>query len=82
MFTTIEVILKFSSLIITHHFLIAEIGDALATWFETRTSVVGKIKNMRGGDSTLPAFTLAELCYKTLLAVGVEAIAVADALGS
>ena len=57
----------------------AGIGDALATWFETRTSVVGKIKNMRGGGSTLPALTL---CYKSLLAVGVEAIAVADALGS
>jgi len=60
----------------------AGMGDALATWFETRMSIAGKIKNMRGGDSTLPAFTLAELCYKTLLAVGVEAIAVADALGS
>ena len=49
-------------------------GDALATWFEARTCAAGKIKNMRGGGSTLSALTLAELCYKTLLADGVEAI--------
>jgi glycerol dehydrogenase-like iron-containing ADH family enzyme len=46
LFTTIEVILKFSLLIITHHFLMAGMGDALATWLEARTSVAGKIKNM------------------------------------
>jgi len=66
-------------LIITHHFLIADIGDALATWFETRTSVVGKIKNMQRGGSTLSALTL---CYKSLLADGVESIAATDAVGS
>ena len=55
-------------------FLVAGMGDALATWFEARTCAAGKIKNMRGGGSTLSALTLAELCYKTLLADGVEAI--------
>ena len=64
------------------NFLIAGMGDALATWFEARTCAAGKIKNMRGGGSTLSALTLAELCYKTLLADGVEPIAAADAVGS
>ena len=41
----------------------AGMGDALATWFEARTSVAGKIKNMRGGGSTLSALILTELCY-------------------
>ena len=50
-------------MIITHHFLIADIDDALATWIETRASVAGKIKNMRGGGSTLSALILTELCY-------------------
>ena len=49
-------------------------GDALATWFEARTCTAGKIKNMRGVGNTLSALTLAELCYKILLADGVEAI--------
>ena len=49
-------------------------GDTIATWLEARTCAAGKIKNMRGVGNTLSALTLAELCYKTLLADGVEAI--------
>lgn len=54
--------------------LVAGMGDALATWFEAKVCVEGGVKNMRGGASTRSALALAELCYKTLLADGVEAI--------
>jgi glycerol dehydrogenase len=55
--------------------LVAGMGDALATWFEAKVCVDGGVKNMRGGASTRSALALAELCYKTLLADGVAAIA-------
>ena len=54
--------------------LVAGMGDALATWFEARTCFKNKVKNMRGGASTISALALAELCYKTLLADGPDAI--------
>jgi glycerol dehydrogenase len=55
-------------------FLVAGMGDALATWFEARVCAAGGIKNMRGGASTRSALALAELCYKTLLADGTGAL--------
>ena len=55
-------------------FLVAGMGDALATWFEAKACDHGGVKNMRGGASTRSALALAELCYKTLLADGVSAI--------
>jgi glycerol dehydrogenase len=54
--------------------LVAGMGDALATWFEARTCVAGSVKNMRGGGSSATALALAELCYRTLLADGAEAL--------
>lgn len=54
--------------------LVAGMGDALATWFEARTCVEGNIKNMRGGASTQSALALAELCYRTLLNDGADAL--------
>lgn len=54
--------------------LVAGMGDALATWFEARTCAASKVKNMRGGASTMSALALAELCYKTLLSEGEKAI--------
>lgn len=54
--------------------LVAGMGDALATWFEAKVCAEGGVKNMRGGASTRSALALAELCYKTLLADGVQAI--------
>jgi glycerol dehydrogenase len=54
--------------------LVAGMGDALATWFEAKTCVSGSVKNMRGGSSTQSALALAELCYKTLLADGADAL--------
>jgi glycerol dehydrogenase len=59
-------------------FLVAGMGDALATWFEAKVCVHGGVKNMRGGASTISALALAELCYRTLLADGrgaLEAVA-------
>jgi glycerol dehydrogenase len=53
--------------------LVAGMGDALATWFEAKTCVDGKVKNMRGGASSQSALTLARLCYETLLADGADA---------
>jgi glycerol dehydrogenase len=55
--------------------LVAGMGDALATWFEAKVCVQGGVKNMRGGASTRTALALAELCYKTLLEDGVDALA-------
>jgi glycerol dehydrogenase len=55
-------------------FLVAGMGDALATWFEAKVCVAGGVKNMRGGASTRSALALAELCFKTLLADGTAAI--------
>jgi glycerol dehydrogenase len=49
-------------------------GDALATWFEAKVCSDGNVRNMRGGASTRSALALAELCYKTLLADGVDAL--------
>ena len=54
--------------------LVAGMGDALATWFEAKTCAEGHIKNMRGGASTQTALTLAELCYRTLLSDGADAL--------
>jgi glycerol dehydrogenase len=54
--------------------LIAGMGDALATWFEAKTCVEGHVKNLRGGLSTLSALALAELCYRTLLDDGADAL--------
>jgi glycerol dehydrogenase len=54
--------------------LVAGMGDALATRFEARTCVAGHVKNMRGGASTQSALALAELCYRTLLEDGADAL--------
>jgi glycerol dehydrogenase len=54
--------------------LAAGMGDALATWFEARTCAAGRVRNMRGGASSQSALALAELCYRTLLADGIDAL--------
>ncbi len=55
--------------------LVAGMGDALATWFEAKTCVDGCVRNMRGGASTRSALALAQLCYRTLLEDGADALA-------
>ena len=51
-------------------FLVAGMGDALATWFEARSCRATQSPNECGGLSTLTANHLAKLCYDTLLAYG------------
>jgi glycerol dehydrogenase len=58
--------------------LVAGMGDALATWFEAKASAGGRVRNMRGGASTESALGLAELCYRTLLANGAEALSAVE----
>ena len=60
-------------------FLIAGMGDALATWFEARACERSDANNMSGGKSTKAAITLAKACYDTLLEDGAKAIAACEA---
>lgn len=54
--------------------LVAGMGDALSTMFEAKACVAAGKPNTRGGSCTLGALALAELCYRTLLADGVDAL--------
>lgn len=54
-------------------FLVAGMGDALATWFEARSCHRTQSKNECGGYSTMTGMHLAKLCYDTLLAYGTAA---------
>lgn len=54
-------------------FLVAGIGDALATWFEAESSSLTRAEAMSGGAPTRSALTLARLSYDTLLEYGVAA---------
>lgn len=54
-------------------FLIAGMGDGLATWFEAESCRQSYSPNQCGGFGTRAAFRLARLCYDTLLEFGVAA---------
>jgi glycerol dehydrogenase len=54
-------------------FLVAGIGDGLATWFEAESSSRTRSAAMAGGVPLQAALTLARLCYDTLLEYGVAA---------
>lgn len=54
-------------------FLVAGIGDAMATVFEARACARGYAPNMSGGMSTKAAQAIAEVCYQTLLEDAVKA---------
>ena len=54
-------------------FLVAGMGDALATWFEARSCAQTQSMNECGGLSTVTGLNLARLCYDTLLQYGSEA---------
>lgn len=58
--------------------LISGMGDALATRFEAETARLACKANQVGGASTIAAAALADLCYRTLLADGVAAVAAAQ----
>ena len=51
-------------------FLVAGIGDALATWFEAESCRIRRAANMTGRLGTMTAYALAELCYDTLMDYG------------
>ncbi len=51
-------------------FLVAGMGDALATWFEARSCERTHSLNECGGYSTLAGLNLARLCYDTILQYG------------
>ena len=54
-------------------FLVAGMGDALATWFEAKSCNETQSTNECGGRSTLTGLNLARLCYDTLLRYGTTA---------
>jgi glycerol dehydrogenase len=54
-------------------FLVAGMGDALATWFEADSCRRSSSANQCGGVGTLASYTLARLCYDTILEHGVAA---------
>ena len=54
-------------------FLVAGIGDGLATYFEAEASARTRTTAMAGGAPTLAALALAKLCYDTLLEHGLAA---------
>ena len=60
-------------------FLISGMGDALATWFEAESCKKNYAGNMTGYYGSMTAFSLAELCFNTLLEFGVDAKAACDA---
>lgn len=51
-------------------FLVAGMGDALATWFEARSCDRTQSVNECGGHSTMTGLNLARLCYDTLMTFG------------
>jgi glycerol dehydrogenase len=54
-------------------FLVAGMGDALATWFEARSCDRTQSANECGGISTTVGLGIARLCYETLLRHGAAA---------
>ncbi|NTV61010.1 MAG: glycerol dehydrogenase [Chlorobiaceae bacterium] len=54
-------------------FLVAGMGDALATWFEAKSCSETQSPNECGGLGTMTGLALARLCYDTLLRYGPEA---------
>ena len=54
-------------------FLVAGIGDALATWFEAESCALSKAGNMTGRPGSNTALGLARMCFETLLEFGVLA---------
>jgi glycerol dehydrogenase len=59
-------------------FLVAGMGDALATWFEARSCERTQSPNECGGSGTAAGLALARLCYETLLSHGVAAKLASD----
>jgi glycerol dehydrogenase len=54
-------------------FLVAGMGDALATWVEARAAAEARKTAMAGGAPTMAALALARLCWDTLWSFGPSA---------
>lgn len=54
-------------------YLVAGMGDALATWFEADSCRTACAPNQCGGQGTLAGYALARLCYDTIREYGVAA---------
>ncbi|OCG71696.1 glycerol dehydrogenase [Gilliamella sp. Occ3-1] len=54
-------------------FLVAGMGDALATWFEAEDCRQSRAGNMTGRPGPISAFALARFCFDVLLKYGVQA---------
>jgi glycerol dehydrogenase len=52
---------------------VAGMGDALATWVEASAAFKSRAANIAGGQPTMAAMAIAELCYETLLEHGIDA---------
>lgn len=59
-------------------FLVAGMGDALATWFEARSCERTQSANECGGYCTTVGLNIAKLCYETLLMYGGAAKAASE----
>ncbi len=59
-------------------FLVAGMGDALATFFEARSCIRSGANNMPGGKSTKAAFALATACFETLMEDSIKAKAACE----
>ncbi len=53
--------------------LVAGMGDGLSTWFEAEAAYKGRRTAISGGTATLAAYSLARLCFDTLITYGVDA---------
>lgn len=53
--------------------LVSGMGDALSTWFEAESCMQKYAPNMTGKVGSMAAYTLARLCYDTLLKFGLAA---------
>jgi len=52
---------------------VAGMGDAMATWIEAAAAYKSRALNIAGGNPTMAAMAIAELCYRTLLEHGLDA---------
>ncbi len=54
-------------------YIVAGMGDALATWFEAESCKIKHAPNMTGDAGSMAAYAIARLCYETLLEYGLVA---------
>jgi glycerol dehydrogenase len=60
-------------------FLVAGMGDALATWFEAESCRIARGRNIAGDAGSMTAHALARLCYETVRDWGLSALTACQA---